>query len=171
MGSLGVPEMTKAAFIHTECDIGEWWKGKLMESMLGAGREKRLAELACCYHQRVPAITIIVVGAWSKRSHKHSDNANSTVGIIVEKATVKLLHVRVHNKFLFSLCSKYSTRPTSLLQELECVLLRNGNRCDCGRISSGRQDVWSMIHNYDWGWRHLCLSLSYSAGSRLGSLN
>lgn len=100
MSILGVPVMSKAAFIHTERVIGEWWKDKLMESMLEAGREeKRLAERAGSYHEGVPAITVIVDGGWSKRSHKHSYNANSGVGIIVGKATGKLLHVGVRNKF------------------------------------------------------------------------
>ncbi len=52
MGVLGVPVMSKATYIHTERDIGYWWKEKLMESMLEAGREeKRLAEQAGSYHE------------------------------------------------------------------------------------------------------------------------
>ena len=31
---LGVPVMSKSTFINTEHDIGEWWKEKLMESMI-----------------------------------------------------------------------------------------------------------------------------------------
>ncbi len=64
MGVLGVPVMSKATFIHTERDIGDWWKEKLMESMLEAGREeKRLAEQAGSYHHEgVSAITVIVDG-------------------------------------------------------------------------------------------------------------
>jgi len=144
IGVLGVPVMSKASFIHTERNIGEWWKGKLMESMLEAGREEqRLAEQAGSYHKGVLAIT--VDGGWSKRSHKHSYNDNSGLVIIVGKATGKLLHVGVRNKFC-SAC--YSTRPTSLLQELECVILRNGDRCDCGRIYSG----------CCWGRTQFCLS-------------
>ncbi len=38
-------------------------------------------------------------GGWSKRNHKHSYNANSGIGIIVGKATSKLLHMNVCNKF------------------------------------------------------------------------
>ncbi len=100
MGVFGIPVMTKAAFISTERAIGEWWKEKLMESMLEAGREKkRLAEESGSFHEGVPAIAVIVDGGWSKRSHKHSYNANSGVGIIVGKATGKLLHLGVRNKF------------------------------------------------------------------------
>ena len=64
--------------------------------MAEAGREeKRLAD----YHQGVPAITVIVDAGWSKRSHRHSYNAKSGVGIIIGQATGKLLHVGVRNIF------------------------------------------------------------------------
>ena len=100
MSVLGVPVMTKACFINTERQIGKWWKEKLKESMLEAGKEeRRLAEERGSYHEGVPAISVIVDGGWSKRSHKHSYNANSGVAIIVGKATGKLLHIGVRNKF------------------------------------------------------------------------
>lgn len=97
---LGVPVMSKATFISTERDIGQWWSEKLRESMVEAGKEeKRLAEERGSYHEGVPAITVILDGGWSKRSHKHSYNANSGVAIIVGKETGKLLHIGVRNKF------------------------------------------------------------------------
>ena len=37
-----------------------------------------------------PAITVIVDGGRSKRSHKHSYNAKSGVAMIIEKQTKKL---------------------------------------------------------------------------------
>ena len=77
---LGVPVMSKSTFINTEHDIGEWWKEKLMESMIDAGKEeKRLAEVRGSYHDGVPAITDIVDGGWCKRSHKHSYNMRVTI--------------------------------------------------------------------------------------------
>ena len=97
---LGVPVMSKSTFINTEHDIGEWWKEKLMESMIDAGKvEKRLAEVRGSYHDGVPAITVIVDGGWCKRSHKHSYNANSGVAIIVGRETGQLLHIGIRNKF------------------------------------------------------------------------
>ena len=61
--------------------------------MAEAGKEeKRLAEERGSYHEGIPAITVILDGGWSKRSHKHSYNANSGVGIIVGQETGKLLH-------------------------------------------------------------------------------
>lgn len=100
MSVLGVPVMTQRSFIHTEHDIGQWWKEKLAESMAEAGREeKRLAQERGSYHEGIPAITVILDGGWSKRSHKHSYNANSGVAIIIGKETGKLLHIGVRNKF------------------------------------------------------------------------
>ena len=99
MSVVGVPVMSKKSFIGTERDIGEVWKKELWESMAKAGKEeKKLAEESGDFHQGVPAITVIVDGGWSKRSHKHSYNANSGVGIIIGKKTGQLLYVGVRNK-------------------------------------------------------------------------
>lgn len=100
MSVLGVPTMSKTSFIATERNIGDMWKQSLLETMAEAGREeKRLAEERGSYHQGVPAITVIVDGGWSKRSHKHSYNANSGVGIIIGKETGKILYMGVRNKY------------------------------------------------------------------------
>jgi hypothetical protein len=71
-----------------------------------AGKEeKRLAVEKWSCHDGVPAITVILDGGWSKRSHKHSYNANSGVGIIVGKETGKMLYIGVRNKFCTA-CSR-----------------------------------------------------------------
>ena len=100
MSVVGVPVMTKTSFIDTERDIGELWKQQLQESMAEAGREERqIAVEKNSYHEGIPAITVIVDGGWSKRSHKHSYNAKSGVGIIIGKETGKLLYLGVRNKY------------------------------------------------------------------------
>ena len=104
---MGVFVMRKQSFIHTERAIGEMWKKQLFDSMAEAGKEeKRLAEERNQYHEGVPAITVVVDGGWSKRSHKHSYNANSGVGIIIGKETGKLLHIGVRNKFCSACAQK-----------------------------------------------------------------
>ena len=50
-------------------------------------------------HHGVPAITVIVDSGWSTRSHKHSYNAKSGVGIIIGEKTSKILHIGVRNKY------------------------------------------------------------------------
>ena len=100
MSILGIPVMNKSCFQRTEKDIGKWWTAQLEQAMLEAGKEeKKLAEERNDYHQGVPAITVIVDGGWSKRSHKHSYNAKSGVGIIIGQATGKLLYIGVRNKY------------------------------------------------------------------------
>ncbi len=100
MSALEIPVMTKTSFISTERDIGESWKRMLLTSMAEAGQEeKRIAEERRSFHESVPAITVIVDGGWSKRSHKHSYNAKSGVAIIIGKATGKLLYIGVRNKY------------------------------------------------------------------------
>jgi len=100
MSTLGVPVMSPKNFIRTEQAIGEYWQEQLQDVMAEAGREeKRLAEERRDYHQGVPAITVIVDAGWSKRSHRHSYNAKSGVGIIIGQATGKILHIGVRNKY------------------------------------------------------------------------
>jgi len=48
------------------------------------------------------AITVVVDGGWSKRSHKHSYNAKSGVAVIIGQQTGKLLHIGVRNKYCSS---------------------------------------------------------------------
>ncbi len=92
--------MTLNSFISTERDIGEAWRSKLQVYMAEAGKEeKRLAIERGQYYEGVPAITVIVDGGWSKRSHRHSYNANSGVAIIIGKETEKLLFIGVRNKY------------------------------------------------------------------------
>ena len=74
--------------------------------MKSAGEEERtLAISQNRYHQGVPAITVILDGRWCKRTHRHSYNAKSGVGVIIGKETGKILFIGVRNKFC-SICSR-----------------------------------------------------------------
>ena len=100
MAVLGVPVMSPRQFISTERDIGMWWQQELKQVMVEAGKEeKRLAEERGDFHEGVPAITVVVDCGWSKRSHRHSYNAKSGVGIIAGQTTGKLLFIGVRNKY------------------------------------------------------------------------
>ena len=91
MAVLGVRSLTKKAFITIEKHIGQWWWTLFEDSMKQAGNEERAIAIANGrYHQGVPAITVIIDGGWSKRSHKHSYNAKSGVGIIIGKEAKKI---------------------------------------------------------------------------------
>ena len=99
MSMLDVPVVSPKNFIITEWSIGQWWKSELQAEMKEAGKEeKRLAVRKGDFHEGVPAITVIVDAGWSKRSHKHTYNAKSSVGVIIGQETGKLL---------FGVCNKY----------------------------------------------------------------
>ena len=109
MAMLGVPVMSKKSFVATESVLDKAWWSSLDESMKeAAAEEKRIAISKNSYHNGVPAISVIVDAGWSKRSHKHSYNAKSGVGIVVGKETKKLLHVGVRNKY----CSVWARAET-----------------------------------------------------------
>ena len=60
--------------------------------MQAAGeKERELAIQQGSFHRGVPAITVIVDAGWSKRTHKHTYNALSGVGVIFGQQTGKLL--------------------------------------------------------------------------------
>ena len=108
MSTLGIPVMSKQFFMLTERQIGDWWWSSLQESMKAAGKEeKQYAMEQNSYHQGIPAITVIVDGGWSKRTHKHSYNALSGVGVIFGKYTGKLPYIGVRNK-LCAVCVRNS---------------------------------------------------------------
>ena len=81
---LGVPVTTENSFMAAERAIGQAWWSSLQDSMKEAAEEEtvRHAIELRSLHEGVPAISVIVDGGWSKRSHKHSYNAKSGIGII-----------------------------------------------------------------------------------------
>ena len=93
---LQVSSVTKATFVHLECYLGAAFEKLVSDSLLAACKEeKELAIASGHYHERVTAITVVVDGGWSKRSHKHSYNAKSGVGVIFWASTKKLLFTGV----------------------------------------------------------------------------
>ena len=85
---LQVPFVTKATFIHLERYLGAAFEQLVSDSLLAAGREEKdLAIASGHYHEGVPAFTVVVNSGWSKRSHKHSYNAKSGMGVIFGAST------------------------------------------------------------------------------------
>ena len=170
MSVVGIPIMTKKSFMDTERAIGEVWKQELLESMADAGREeKQLAVARGDFHEGVPAITVVVDGGWSKRSHKHSYNANSGVGIILGKATGKLLYIGVRNKYC-SACAQNIPRDkhrcylnwTKSSSEMETDIILEGfleaERVHGVRytkfVGDGDSSVHPTLLQYVPGWGH-----------------
>ena len=99
-------------------------------------------------HEEIPAITLVVDGGWSKPSRKYSYNANSGVAIIVGKATGKLLHIGVCNKFHTACartipqeqhtCFKNRTESSSQTDENDIIIERF--KCCRGALEKLVQD-------------------------------
>ena len=119
MSVLGVPVMSKKSFIATEKEVAGKWQASLEEKMREAAEEeKKLAEERGLFHEGIPAITVIVDGGWCKRTHKHSYNAKSGVGIIIGKETGKLLYMGVRNKYC-STCA-HADKENKAPQKHDC---------------------------------------------------
>ena len=85
-----VPALTKVSFILLERTLGRVFEQLVENNLFAAGKEERsLAIAQSTFHSGVPAITVVVDGGWSKRSHKHSYKAKSGVGVIFGAATKK----------------------------------------------------------------------------------
>ena len=109
--------------LSTHYSLGRVFEQLVADNLLTAGKEERALAIAQGdFHNGVPAITVVVDGGWSKRSHKHSYNAKSGVGVIFGAATKKILFIGVRNKY----CSIYaiSNHHTSVLRTgmEHCVL-------------------------------------------------
>ena len=114
LATLGIPSLTKRMFTEIERCLGTSFEQLLLALMIKTGKEeKQMAKQDNNYHEGVPAITVIVDGGWSKRSHKHSYNANSGVGVIFGAVTKKLLYIGVRNKYcaVCSIAQKHSSLP------------------------------------------------------------
>ena len=123
-----VPALSKKSFMHLERSLGTLFEATVSQQLLSAGKQERqLAVLNGCYHNGVPAITVVVDAGWSKRSHKHSYNAKSGVGVIFGAATKKLLFIGVRNKYC-SVCavSEHHNLPTPSHQ---CFKNWSGSSC------------------------------------------
>ena len=170
MSSLGVPVMAKKTFIATEKKIGKWWWDLLEESMSAAGREER--ELAIQQNHldndKVPIITVVVDAGWSKRTHKHTYNALSGVGVIFGLQTGKLLYIGVRNKYCAT-CQKDANKKhvcfknweeASSSMETDIILAgfkvaqaQHGVR-HTNYVGNGNSSVYSaLVVNFpDWGY-------------------
>jgi len=111
LATLNSPGLSQPSFIAIDTEISKWWDAIPDKDMLIAGQEeRRLAVERNDFHEEVPSITVITDGGWSKRTHKHSYNAAGGVAIIIGKATKKLLHIGVRNKYCY-LYNRNNNKP------------------------------------------------------------
>ena len=106
------------------------------------------------YHEGVPPITVVVDGGWSKRSHRHSYNANSGVGVIFGTATKKLLYIGVRNKYCV-VCSSAQKHSSPLPQHMclknwSCSFTAMEADIIAACFATVRSNAWSEVHGSDW---------------------
>ena len=116
LACLQIPSVSKAIFIQLERHLGAVFEQLVGDCVVAAGKEeKKLAIAHNLYHNGVPAITVVVDDGWNKRSHKHSYNAKSGVGVIFGAATKKLLFIGVRNKYCHQSTEELATSTLSVL--------------------------------------------------------
>ena len=128
MSCVTVPALFKKSFMHLEHSLGTLFEATVSQQLLSAAeQERQLAVLNGCYHNGVPAITVVLDAGWSNRSHKHFYNAKSGVSVIFGAAIKKLLFIGVRNKY-FSVCalSEHHNLPTPSHQ---CFKNWSGSSC------------------------------------------
>ena len=132
LACIRVPALTKVSFILLERTLGRVFEQLVEDNLFAAGKEERSIAIAQgTFHNGVPAITVVVDSGWSKRSHKHSYNAKSSVGVIFGAATKKLLYIGVRNKYC-SVCA-ISDRNNSPCPPHQCF--KNWNVSSCAMES------------------------------------
>ena len=98
--SMEIPPLSRYSFIRLERSLGLAFETLVTDLMLSAGKEEREHAITNnITFEGIPACTVVVDAGWSKRSHKHSYNANSGVGVIFGAHTKKLLFIGIRNKY------------------------------------------------------------------------
>ena len=93
LASMSVPSLSPHSFVGIERSLGTAFEDIVTNELLASGKECEHAIKNNKFSEGVPACTVMVDGGWSKRSHKHSYNANSGVGVIFGAYSKKLLYV------------------------------------------------------------------------------
>ncbi|EFA13403.1 hypothetical protein TcasGA2_TC005048 [Tribolium castaneum] len=83
--ALNIPQLNKKTYIKTEGKILHIAENVALDEMLAAGQKERALAIEAGEIDKdgVPYITVVVDGAWSKRSYKSNYNASSGVATIV----------------------------------------------------------------------------------------
>ncbi|KAF5292866.1 hypothetical protein FQR65_LT11118 [Abscondita terminalis] len=118
--SLDIPSMSSNTYNSYENSLSPLIKENSFESIIEAGKkEKQLAiEAGDVDIDGVPYISVIVDGAWCKRSYKTNYAASSGVAAIIGVKTKQILYVGIKNKYC-QYCEKY-VRSKKDIPEHKC---------------------------------------------------
>ena len=112
-------------FINLEHTMGATFEAIVSTQLLTAGKMVAIAQ--CNDHIGMPAITVKVDAGWCKKSHKHSYNVNSGVGVIFGAVTKALLFIGVRNKYCF-ICA-INTGNNKPIPTHHCYCNWSGSSC------------------------------------------
>ena len=132
LSSMNIPSLSPHTFVSIERSLGTAFEDIVTKELLSAGREEREHAITNNkFFEGVPACTVVVDAGWSKRSHKHSYNANSGVGVIFGAHSKKLLYIGIHNKYC-STCS-VAQRSSDTIPPHKCY--KNWSQSSCAMES------------------------------------
>ncbi|KAK4885602.1 hypothetical protein RN001_001873 [Aquatica leii] len=105
--SMDVPNMSNKTYSKYHSKISLAITKNINQLMTEAGKEetKLAIELGDVNADGVPVISVIVDGAWSKRSYRTNYSALSGVGCIIGARTKEILYMDVKNKYCY-VCSR-----------------------------------------------------------------
>lgn len=166
--ALDVPTMSPNTYSLNENSLSNVINKTTYEATIEAGKEeKALAiEAGDVDVDGIPHISVIVDGAWCKRSYKSNYNASSGVACIIGARTKKILYVGVKNKYC-QLCEKYIVSKRDIPQHscyknwngtstsMEAEIILEGFRCSLDMhgvmykkiIGDGDSSVYNKIKN------------------------
>ncbi|XP_031327666.1 uncharacterized protein LOC116182986 isoform X1 [Photinus pyralis] len=116
LASLDVPNMSHTTYSKHHNQLFSVIQTKNEELMVNAGKEEALLAKTSgeVNSKGIPIISVIVDGAWSKRSYRTNYNALSGVACIIGAKTKKLLYIGVRNKYCY-VCAR-----ATVLKDHDC---------------------------------------------------
>lgn len=108
--SINIPPISSTTYVRHQNEVQEKISSTLWKELLEAGEEDRKLALEAgdVDSDGIPFTTVIVDGAWAKRSYKTNYNALSGVACIIGYRTKKILYVAVKNKYC-CVCEKHKS--------------------------------------------------------------
>jgi hypothetical protein len=115
--SLDIPAISPNTFSSHEKSLSGVINQCTHDSIIEAGKQERAlaVEAGDLYVDGIPYISVIVDGAWCKRSYKTNYNASSGVACIIGMITKKILYIGIKNKYC-QFCEKYLARKMDIPQ-------------------------------------------------------
>ena len=171
LASMSVPSLSPHSFVGIERSLGTAFEDIVTNELLAAGKEEREHAIKHNkFSEGVPACTVMVDGGWSKRSHKHSYNANSGVGVIFGAYSKKLLYIDAHNKYCCT-CA-IAERSSSPIPPHKCYKNWSDSPCamesdiilqgfKCSERMHGLRYIWMIGDGDSSVYSSICIGVPY----------